>query len=527
MTENIILIGFMAAGKDEVAREIGAKTGRAYLSLDRLIELRAGRKIADIFRRDGEPYFRKIEKAALASVRNLRNIVLATGGGTVLDPQNRRGLKRMGRVVHLRTGLSVIEKRLIHDRARPLARDRAQIRRIFSARRGKYDFADRVIDTDGQNPSGIADRIIEGSDIKNLCSDRAEKIIDVRGSEKNHPVLVAAGILSRALILRPFCRSLSRGIIITNPVVGTLYLDRTIAAFRRAGVELTPCILPDGERRKDLETVRGLYDLLLREGYTRNDCLVSLGGGVITDLVGYTAATYKRGMKLIHVPTTLLAQVDAAVGGKCGVNHAAGKNLIGAFYQPDLVVCDPALLSTLPDIEFRNGLAEVVKYGFIACARLFIRLETDPGAVMERRVGPLTDLISTCIDLKRRVVERDEREEKGGREILNFGHTVGHALESRTGYRRSRHGIAVAIGMVQEARRAVKNGALSGRDRVRLQNLLERFGLPTAWPAGVSRPALRRYIRQDKKIRDGKIRVPVPVRVGKITIKEVKWENFL
>ena len=527
MTGNLILIGFMAAGKDTVAREIFARTGRACLSLDRLIELQTGRKITDIFRRYSEPYFRKIEKAALASVLDLKHIVLATGGGTVLDPQNRQRLKRMGLVVHLRAGFPALEKRLKHDRTRPLVRDRAQIRRIFLARRGKYGFADRIIDTDGQTPARIADRIIEEAGMEKSSLGPTEKIIGVRVSGRTHPVIVADGIFSRASILKPFCKSLRRGVIVTNPVVGALYLDRAVALFRNLGIELSAFILPDGERQKNLDKVRGLYDLLVRKGFTRNDCLVSLGGGVITDLVGFTAATYKRGMKLIHIPTTLLAQADAAIGGKCGVNHAAGKNLIGAFYQPDLVACDPEILLSLPDDEFRNGLAEVVKYGFIAQARLFKRLEADPGSVMERGIGLLANLVGACAQLKRRIVEQDEREEKGRREILNFGHTIGHALERCAGYKRLRHGPAVAIGMVQEARRAVRNGALPGREQKRLQDLLERFGLPTAWPAGISRSALRRCIRQDKKIRAGRIRIPVPVRVGKITIKEVKWENFL
>jgi 3-dehydroquinate synthase len=527
MTDNLILIGFMAAGKDTVAREISAKTGRVYLSLDRLIELQTGREIADIFQHSGELRFRKIEKAALASVMDLKNIVLATGGGTVLDPQNRRRLKHMGQVVHLRTALSTLEKRLAHDRTRPLVRDRSRIREIYALRAGKYDFADRHVDTDRRSPARIADWILENEIMADPALVKTKKIIDVRVSDKAHPIVIAEGVFSRPSILKPFCRSLRRGIIVTNPVVAALYLDRAVALFRRLGIALSPFILPDGEHQKNLDTVRGLYDLLLRKSFTRNDCLVSLGGGVITDLVGFTAATYKRGMKLIHIPTTLLAQVDAAIGGKCGVNHPEGKNLIGAFYQPDLVACDPSLLSTLPDAEFRNGLAEVVKYGFIAHARFFERLEADPGSVMERSVGLLADLVGSCADFKRRVVEQDEREEKSRREILNFGHTVGHALERLTGYERFGHGPAVAIGMVQEARRAVRKGALSRRDGERLKKLLACFGLPTERPTGISRLALRRYIRQDKKIRDGKIRIPVPVRVGKIIIKEVKWENFL
>jgi 3-dehydroquinate synthase len=527
MPDNIILIGFMAAGKDTVARAIAAKTGWAYLSLDRLIELKTGLKVADLFRRRGESDFRKVEKAVLASVMNLKKIVLATGGGTVLDAQNRRRLKRMGLVIHLRADLSTLEKRLKYDRVRPLIRDKTRIREIFTARRGQYDFADWNVDTDAQNPARIADRIIEKAGIGKPSYPERIRTIEVRASNKNYPVIIAAGVLSRNSTLAPYGQVLSRGLIITNPVVAALYLDRVIASFRRSGIELLPCVVPEGERLKNLDTVRRIYDLLARKGYNRGDCLVALGGGVITDLTGFIAATYKRGMKLFHIPTTLLAQVDAAIGGKTGVNHAYGKNLIGAFYPPDLVACDPVMLLSLPDREFRNGLAEVVKYGFIAQARLFEQLEADPGAVMERSIGLLADLVGSCADLKRRIVEQDEREEKGRREILNFGHTVGHALERCAGFKRLRHGPAVAVGMVEESRRAIRKGALSRRDGERLKKLLECFGLPTAWPVGISRLALRRYIRQDKKIRAGRIRIPMPVRVGKIKIKEVKWENFL
>jgi len=527
MNRNIILIGFMAAGKDTVGREIGRRSGRAFLSLDRLIELRTGQAIPDIFRRSGEIGFRKIEKAALASIRSLKNIVLATGGGTALDPRNRLRMKRMGYVVHLRTEWAVLEKRLERDRTRPLARGKTRRRRIFSARRGIYDFCDWAIDTGSQTPGRIADRIIERTGGRERPAPSSPRIIKVRGSDRTCPVVVGGGIFSRPWILKPFLRGLNRCVIVTNPVVASLYLDRTSAFFRGRGIEVRPYILPDGERVKNLETVRRFYDFLIQGGYTRSDCLIGLGGGVITDLTGFCAVTYKRGMKLIHLPTTLLAQVDAAVGGKCGVNHACGKNLVGAFYQPDLVVCDPELLLSLPDAEFRNGLAEVVKYGFIGRSSLFARLEAAPDTGRERGLGILNGMVADCVDLKRRIVERDEREEKGRREILNFGHTVGHALERLAGYGRIGHGPAVAIGMVWEARRGVRLGALPARAQKRLERLLNLLGLPTELPSGTSSAALRRHIRQDKKIRRDKLRAPLPRDIGKISIKEVKWQNFL
>jgi 3-dehydroquinate synthase len=527
MPDNLILIGFMGAGKDLVGRALARKTGRTCLSLDRLIELKTGEKIADLFHHRGEPHFRRIEKAVLRSVRDLKNIILATGGGVVLDGTNRKILKGMGLVVHLRVDLPTAEQRLKNDRTRPLIRDKKRIRKIFDDRRGLYDFDDWSVDTVDQSPEEVADLIIEKAGMTKYSFTPAEKIIEMRFSERTRPVVVAGGIFSRPSIMKPFCRFLRRGIIVTNPVVGALYLDQAVAAFRDLDIELLPFILPDGECRKNLGAVRRLYDHLSTKGFTRSDCLVSLGGGVITDLTGFAAATYKRGMKLIHIPTTLLAQVDAAIGGKCGVNLAEGKNLIGAFYQPDLVACDPVMLLSLPDAEFHNGLAEVVKYGFIGCTPLFTRLEADPGAVMNRDIDLLAGLVGSCVELKRRVVEQDEREEKGRREILNFGHTIGHALEARNGYRKYRHGAAVAIGMVQEARWAAKKGALSKRDSERLRKLLVRFGLPTVWPSGISRSTLRRHVRQDKKIRDGKLRVPVPVRIGKVMIKEVAWESFL
>jgi len=526
MPDNLILVGFMGAGKDVVGRAIARKTGRACLSLDRLIELQTGLPIADIFMRSGESGFRKIEKAALASIRDLKNIVLATGGGTVLDPHNRRRLKQMGLVVHLRVDQSAAEQRLKNDRSRPLIRDKKRIREIFKVRRGRYDFADWSIDTTDRDPEQVADRIIEKAGMENPARVPVGSKLVVRSAGKTYPVLIGAGLFSDPKFRAPAGFAPGLVMIVTNPVVGALYEDRIAAAFRKNGLTIVTFIIPAGERHKTIATACRVYDALLRHGFARDDCLIALGGGVITDLTGFVAATYKRGMKLIHVPTTLLGQVDAAIGGKTGVNHPSGKNAVGAFYPPDLVGCDPTLLLSLPDAEFRNGLAEVIKYGVVGSERLISRLEANPGAVLNRDPVRLAGIIRTCVAIKRRVVERDEREEKGSREILNFGHTIGHALEARYGYRKYPHGAAVAVGMVWEAERAVRQGLLARRDRDRIKDLLIRFGLPLRRPFGVSARDLKNLIRQDKKIRAGRIRLPVPVGIGKTLIKEVAWENF-
>ncbi|MFQ5846409.1 MAG: 3-dehydroquinate synthase [Candidatus Methylomirabilales bacterium] len=305
--------------------------------------------------------------------------------------------------------------------------------------------------------------------------------VTVHLRDRSYPIYIGAEILpgigGRA---QPLSLS-GHGALITNPVVGGLYSSQVLSSFERAGIALTLLEVPDGEAFKSLEVAQGLYDRLFPLGLDRRSPIVALGGGVIGDLAGFVAATYMRGLPLIQVPTSLLAQVDSSVGGKVGVNLPQAKNMIGAFYQPLFVLSDVSLLRTLPPQEFQAGMAEVVKYGVIEDKEFFEWLEGNVSAILERRDEVVIHIVGTACRIKAVVVEKDERDE-GLRAILNFGHTVGHALEAASGYGQVSHGQAVAIGMVTAARISYQMGLCSEEVPSRLARLLERIGLPTALP---------------------------------------------
>ncbi len=286
-------------------------------------------------------------------------------------------------------------------------------------------------------------------------------------------------------------------------------------SLERAGVECEWVIVPAGEPSKSLEQTALLYDALAAFKADRRCGVIALGGGVIGDLAGFAASTYNRGLPLVMVPTTLLAQVDSSVGGKVGVNHKLAKNVIGAFHQPRGVWIDVALLSTLPERTFRAGLAEVVKYGVILDAAFFEELERDRDRILGRDPQALARIVAHSCLLKARVVEQDEREETGLRAILNFGHTIGHAIESVAGYGVYEHGEAVAIGMAAETRLAQNLGWVSHVELERLTALLEAFALPTRFE-GLESEALIAAMTRDKKNRGGKIRFVLPKAIGRV-----------
>ncbi len=302
--------------------------------------------------------------------------------------------------------------------------------------------------------------------------------------------------------------------VITNTKVNALYAASVTKSLERAGFEVSRAIMPDGERYKTLATVEKLYRQAVAVRLDRRSLILALGGGVVGDVAGFVAATYMRGVPFVQVPTTLLAMVDSSVGGKTGVDLPEGKNLVGAFYQPKAVWIDPSVLGTLPAREVRNGLAEVIKYGVIADKKLFSNLEAAlpfdgdiPSAVIQR-----------CCEIKARVVEQDEYEEKGLREILNFGHTFGHAVETLTGYSLYRHGEAVAIGMNLAGRLAVSMKLFSPEAQQRLENLLKAAGLPLIPSKKLSPNAMINAMMKDKKTREKKLRLVLPTAIGKVIV---------
>ncbi len=338
-------------------------------------------------------------------------------------------------------------------------------------------------------------------------------------ADRGYDILIQDGLLDR---VGEHLRSLTRStavVVVTNSVVKRLYGARTLRSLRAAGFKPALLTVPDGERTKSLKWVSAILDELVRRRCERTTLLLALGGGVIGDLAGFAAAIYLRGIPFVQVPTTLVAQVDSSIGGKTGVNHRLGKNLIGSFYQPTVVLSDPGVLRTLPVRDYRAGLAEVIKYGVIADAGFFGFLENRMSRMLDLDPTAVHHIVRTSSAVKARVVSDDERE-GDRRRILNFGHTVGHALETVTMYRRYKHGEAVAIGMVAAARLARQLGLADARVAARIRDLVRAAGLPDQVPPYPA-AALLRAMRQDKKVRDQRIHFVLPDRIGHVSVQPV------
>lgn len=350
------------------------------------------------------------------------------------------------------------------------------------------------------------------------------EIVDVKLGNRSYPIYIGAGILPRlGQLCLPFGFS-KRALVLTNSEIGRLYGEGALSSLKAAGFETALVEVPEGEGEKSLERAALLYRELLKHRMDRRSPLFALGGGVIGDLGGFVAATFMRGIPFIPIPTSLVAQVDSSVGGKVAVNLPEGKNLVGAFYQPQLVLADVALLATLPERELKAGLVEVVKYGIIADKGFFEYLEENLEAVLARDPQALAYIVKVCCRIKAAVVEEDEKEQ-GLRAILNFGHTVGHALEALTGYRRLRHGEAVAIGMVAAARLSERRGLCGKEDVKRIRDLLTRLGLSLALPI---RPReVIEALFYDKKVKEGVPYFVFTLGVGRVTVAPLHDVNGL
>ncbi|EFA72382.1 3-dehydroquinate synthase [Raphidiopsis brookii D9] len=346
-------------------------------------------------------------------------------------------------------------------------------------------------------------------------------VIKVDIPENSYQIIVAPGGLDQ---LGSQMASLNLGkktLLVSNPIIFKHYGERAIASLQNAGFDVVHYNLPAGERYKTLNSIQKIYDTALEHKLERNSTMVALGGGVVGDMTGFAAATWLRGINLVQVPTSLLAMVDSSVGGKTGVNHPHGKNLIGAFYQPRLVLIDPQVLQTLPSAEFRAGMAEVIKYGVIWDPQLFAKLEASKHLDQLRYVK--SDLINYILthscEAKANVVSQDEKE-SGIRAILNYGHTIGHAVESVTKYRVFKHGEAIGIGMIAAGEIAVRLELWSKSDVERQNTLIKKSGLPTKLPAGLDINQLIDALQLDKKVKSGKVRFILPTQIGKVLVTD-------
>ncbi len=341
--------------------------------------------------------------------------------------------------------------------------------------------------------------------------------IRVELGERSYNIMIGSGILKdigKTIEKFEFSRKIA---LISNPTVHGLYGKTVSDAIKGAGYDLTEILVPDGEEYKSLAYAEKIYESLLKAKLDRKSALIALGGGVIGDITGFAASTYMRGISFIQAPTTLLAQVDSSVGGKTGVNHPLGKNMIGTFWQPRLVWVDTATLETLPHREFLSGLGEVIKYGIIWDEEFFAYLEKNRDKILKLDPAALTHVISCSCEIKSEIVSKDERE-SGLRAILNYGHTIGHAIETFTGYKKYLHGEAVSIGMSMEARLSQQLGLIDNKEVFKIKALIDSCGLPSEMPGEIEISELVEIMQIDKKTVGGRIHFVLPEKVGSVKI---------
>lgn len=517
----VVLIGFSGTGKSTVGRALASRLGWEFVDTDREVVRAAGKPIHRIFAEDGEPAFRWLEGEAVRRAMQGDQRIVALGGGAVMDPANRQALDG-ATVTLLDADPGTLLARLSQDmdsEPRPMlatADPQHRIESLKAAREPVYrELADVVVSTNGLTVEAVVDRIVESIEEHPAKREGAIRI-EVQAGGGSYPVLLGRGLLDRAGLLLRESGLHGRVRLIADADVLAIYGPQLEAALRGEGFESESRGVPSGEASKSLEIASSLYDWLVETGTERRDLVLALGGGVVGDLAGFVAATFLRGLRLVQLPTSLLAQVDSSVGGKVAVNHPRGKNLIGAFYPPALVIADTATLSTLPRRE-ASAMAEVVKHGVILDEGLFSDIEAQSDALASLEAGALEPIVARSIQIKARVVEQDERE-AGLRAILNYGHTIGHAVETVTDLSVYRHGEAVAIGMAGAAAIAVELGMTGDEVERRQKELLVRLNLPVACP-GLSIGKLVAAMGRDKKASEGKVAWVLPERIGRVVTR--------
>ncbi|MBI5287028.1 MAG: 3-dehydroquinate synthase [Deltaproteobacteria bacterium] len=521
--KNIVLTGFMGTGKSSVGRRLAEELSLRFVDTDDLIEERAGLSISEIFKRFGERRFRSLEKEVIKWLSSRCNLVIATGGGAVMDEENLLNLKRNGVIICLMASPEVILARVGNRDERPLLPENGRkeaILKLLKEREPFYSKAGHTIDTTDKKVEDVVEEV--RTFLQNISMNEQ---VNVNLGERSYSIYIGRDTLSSVGELMKAHGFIGKVACITNPVVGRLYGDRVVSSLKGAGFEAYRIGIPDGEEYKTLEWTSRIYDELITQRMERSHPLIALGGGVIGDITGFVAATYLRGVPYVQVPTTLLAQVDSSVGGKTAVNHPMGKNLIGAFYQPSLVLIDVDMLKTLEPREIKAGLAEVVKYGVIRDKELFSFLGLNSGDILNLGDSIIHVVRRSC-EIKARVVEEDERE-KGVRAVLNFGHTFGHAIEVLTGYNMLRHGEAVAMGMVMAVRLSAELGFCSRETEEAIKALITEIGLPTSPPPGIRAERFIEAMERDKKVKDGRIRLVLVKEIGKVVVEEVGKEEIL
>jgi len=552
---NIIITGFSGTGKSLVARGVARQLGWDFIDTDNEIVSLAKKPIAEIFSSDGEEKFRELERVVIKRASRHSHRVIATGGGAIVDPQNRSQLAYNGVIVCLEARPETIYQRLFQEGShgsgiRPLLEGDnplERIRQLKAQRQPYYDDVDLVINTDDLSIDDVAKEVVKGWRLLRFArNDKGKRRNDkgktgnsrgktgrektkagndvaedvacwVETATQTYPIFVGYGLLD---ILGEKLKKVSSSrvaIVISDGNVSRLYGDRIQEILEDAGFAVNSFVVPPGEESKSINTAIDIYNFLIKKRVERDDILIALGGGMIGDLAGFVAATYLRGIPWVQVPTSLVAMVDASIGGKVAVNHHQGKNLIGAFYQPNFVLADTQTLATLPKRELTSGWAEVVKYGLILDKEFFKFLESNAGRLIKLEQDVVSKAIIRSASLKAQVVSQDEKE-RGQRIILNYGHTIAHGLEAATQYSHFLHGEAVAIGMMGAAKLSQKSGILPPDVVKRQQSLLQNFGLPATF-SSTGLAEIAKAMEVDKKTRAKKIRWVLLEDIGETAIR--------
>ena len=504
---NVVLVGFMGSGKSTVGPHVAQRLERPFVDLDDVIEADAGRSVAEIFSSEGEAGFRDRESRCLQRALAGDGSVVAVGGGAPMRQENWARIRDSNCVVALMAEPDELARRLNGSTERPLLQRNGSsaISSLLPNRLPRYLEADLIVRTDGLDPLEVARQVTD-----RLSGGGLQRIlIDVPGSP--HEVTLGYGLthlvpgaLQRQNPSPSGGRQGGGVLIVTDNVVAGRHAQPLIDALASDGITARLHLVPAGEAAKELAVLAGIYDALAAAGTDRQGVLVALGGGAVGDVSGFAAATWMRGIRYLQLPTTLLAMVDSSIGGKTAINLPTGKNLVGAVHQPSAIFCDLDYLATLPDEEYRASLAEVIKAAIIADRSFADWLTANLPAVIQREPAAVREAVGRAIAIKAAVVAQDPQE-IGPRAILNYGHTVGHALERAAGFGRLRHGQAIAWGMEVAALISLRTGAC-GPETVEVQSsLLREAGLLSDRPA-VAHARLIEAMRHDKKSRAGEVR---------------------
>lgn len=519
--KRIILTGFMGTGKTTVGRALAQRLGYPFWDTDAWVEEQAGKSISQIFAEEGEGAFRLWESQAIDQALSEPRGVVALGGGAICCRENFRKLRKGGALVLLTATVPTILRRVGEEKNRPLLQGESpeqQVGELLKKRARDYGRISLKVPTDRKSPASLAEEILQALTLEGAA-------LPVHLGEKSYPIYFHQD--SRRYIkylINRHCPS-ERAVLLSNPTVFKLHGKALLGALK-SDVKIHPLLILDGERHKNLATLAKIYRGLAEAKVDRKTPLIALGGGVIGDMGGFAAASFLRGIPYIQIPTTLLAQVDSSIGGKTGIDLPQGKNLVGAFYQPKFVLIDENFLVTLPERQLKCGLAEVIKYAAIFDASLFRDLERTIGEILRRKGAGLMPIVRRCCEWKAKVVGKDEFDTKGLRAKLNFGHTLGHAVEALTSYRKYTHGEAISMGMVFAAQKSVLRTGLKARELERLRALLAAAGLPVVLPP-LSKSALRKALLQDKKRVSQDIHFVYLERIGKSVVIPTPLEKIL